>query len=381
MADEGADPIAFLHRTRYGFRDLGVRDAPAAKRASLNQDAVVAAARTWFTAENAVLLVAGPLPRLSLPLPSGPRPVSPRPHPRTLAGPGFVVVDAPICLASVLLPPNGGNGADLVAAAAIETQVAEVVRHQLGLTYAVDVELTPIGDRWIDLVVSIEPGPEGTIEASRTCAAVVRRILADGIDDAHWRLAQERVRDEQRGREAALHRALSDAVDALLGFEGGLEMARLEALGRGEFNTYLRRSAPSLLLLVDERARSALISDGLTEIGPAELYTSAIPSGAVFRPPLFARALFKDARQARVTLTRDAIYTEDADGISRAGFDEIVAVARLGEDALAMAGDGTAVMVGPGVYARGERLRDALLAAVSPSLVYEAYDDDDTPAD
>ena len=175
-----------LLAARYGFRDLGSGAVTGPGPDGLRPEQVQAATR-WFVAQNAVLVVDGPLPPdLRLPLPSG----GPRAHvrvpPRRRTGSAAVVVDAPACMASLLLPPPDSMRLDELAAELVRQRLLDVVRHEKGLTYVVDdtvfVDVLHVdGGSGSDLMVGAEPWSHSWCRPSRPSSAPCSSCWPTGL--------------------------------------------------------------------------------------------------------------------------------------------------------------------------------------------------------
>ena len=102
----------------------------------------------------------------------------------------------------------------------------------------------------------------------------------------------------------------------------------------------------------------------------------------MFRPPLLALALTKDARASRVALTSEGLAHAFDGRVQQVAWTEVAGVLRDEDGDLVVYGlDGQAVTVGPTLYKRGQRLVDAVLTNVPGDLVYDAPPDPDLSAE
>lgn len=159
-------------------------------------------------------------------------------------------------------------------------------------------------------------------------------------------------------------------------------VGQVPTLERDVVADYLRGAAADVLFLVDERLEPELQGLGVptAQIGPTR--TEPLPAGQVFKRPLLARAIRRDARTARVVLTDDGLAQQLGDQVSQVDWTGVAGVLRDPDGDLTVFGlDGTAITVGPGLYGGGQRLVDAIRNQIPSHLIYddpepEQHDDD-----
>ena len=311
-----ADP---LNLVRFGNRDLGLGLAPAPAPRSLPVAQLLADARRWFAASNALLVVEGPLPELRLPLPQGAPLVRRWPPPLRLDRPAAVLLDADCVAVSLVLPPPDPARLDLVAGRLVENRVSEVVRHQRGLAYHVESEGWPLPDRGTVVTVWAEPGPGRTTDASAVVVDCVSSLLQQGPTEEELDTAREQVRAGASGREGVISTTVNATLGALLfgSPDGRFEPDLLDGVTVATATSYLRALATDVLFLLGEEDGAVAERAGLP-VRELEPQQPALPSdGTVYRPSLAARLVSSEARTIRLVTTEDALWLQAGPDLTR----------------------------------------------------------------
>ena len=368
--DSATSPAAVY---RYGFRDLGILDGPGPSPSRVRADAVRDAATRWFVAANALLVVEGTwLDGLRLPLLNGARPDHPAVLTRHVGRPSAITVDAPCCELNVVMPAEPA-AATLLALTVVEDRLTEVLRHQRGLIYDVDIDAIPIRDG-LDVTIRIDPQPERVQDAIRDMVQTITTLLADGPTEAELEHARATVRESMQGRDAEIGDLVDTAIAELIGLPSPpIHPDLLEGFDRDQVAEHLNRIANDLIYIVDENIEGDLPTLGLDLIEPEPTTSDPLPAGEAFRPPLLALALAKEARTSRVALTTTGLAHTYQGHLQQIAWPEVVGVMRDDDgDLVVFAQDGQAIPVGPTLYKNGQRLVDAVLTHVAGDLVYEA---------
>lgn len=369
---DGGPPLALA---RYGWRDLGVVGGPGPGPRGIRVDAIREAAERWFVASNAVLVIDGPWPEeLRLPLRTGPVPKHDRVAPRHWDRPHAVTVDEPACAASIILPKPSAHGIELLAVALIENRLTEVLRHDRGLVYDVSVCMAPTTEHRWDVSIEIDPPAERVGEALRGLVETLGDLLLNGPTEDELRHARDQLTESSLSRDVLISDLTAVSVDRLL--DTGVapfDAAAIAAIDITEIAGYLRAAAYDLLLLVDEAAEPELSALDIPVISGQPETTGPLPPGEAFRPPMLALAISKDARSSRLVLTPTGLAHQYEDAVVEISWHDVAGVMRDEDGDLVVFGDaGGAIPVGPGVYRKGQRLVDAVLANVPEHLVYDA---------
>lgn len=366
-----------LLAARYGFRDLGSGAVTGPGPDGLRPEQVQAATR-WFVARNAVLVIDGPLPPdLRLPLPGG----GPRAHvrvpPRRRTGPAAVVVDAPACMVSLLLPPTDPMRLDELAAELVRQRLLDVVRHEKGLTYVVDdevfVDVPHVdGGSGSDLMVGAEPPEAQLVPAVQAFVGALLELLANGPRAEELDRARERVLLTRQGRQAQADLALDEALHQRLGVaRPPLDVARFSSLDAATVADYLRSLVGDVLFALPDDPALDLRTLGLQETSTAPILDGPLPLGERFRPPLLARALNSAARQAELALGEDGLHVRLEGEVQSVRWDDVVGVLEEDEHELAVfGGDGSMIVVGRDMWRGGNALVTAVRSHVDPRLIY-----------
>ncbi|HEY5981232.1 MAG TPA: insulinase family protein [Microlunatus sp.] len=373
--DSATSPAAVF---RYGFRDLGILDGPGPSPSRVRADAVRDAAARWFVASNALLVVEGSWPDgLRLPLVNGVRPDHPAVLTRHVGRPSAITVEAPCCEVNVVMPAD--PAATRLALTVVEDRLTEVLRHQRGLIYDVDIDAIPIREGF-DVTIRTDPQPERVRDGIRAMVQTITTLLADGPTEAELEHARAIVRESMQGRDAEIGDLVDTATADLIGLPSPrIHPDLLDGFNRGQVAEHLNRIATDLIYIVDEAIEGDLPTLGLDLIEPEPTTNSPLPAGQAFRPPLLALALAKEARASRVALTATGLAHTYQGRLQQIAWPDVVGVMRDDDgDLIVFAQDGQVIPVGPTLYKNGQRLVDAVLTHVAGHLVYEAPADSDT---
>ena len=378
--DGDGTPMSYAAVARYGYRGLGVIDGPGPGPSGVRAEIVRSVAAQWFSAANALLVVEGDwLEDLRLPLPGGPRPHHASPPVRRVPRPSAITVNGPACELNLVLPAEPATLTWLTAAV-LDDRLTEALRHERGLVYTVDVDPIRIPGGF-DVTVRTDPTPDRVADCVRAMVETVRALVSDGPTEAEVTHAKAVLAESLQGRDGEIGRIAKSAIDELIGLPTEpITLSTLASYDRGAIADQLRHVADDLLYVVDEAVEPDCASLGLEviELGPTS--PGPLPSGEVFRPPLLALALAKDARASRVALTSDGLAHAFDGRVQRVTWAEVAGVLRDEDGDLVVYGlDGQTVAVGPTLYKHGRRLVDAVLANVAGDLVYDAPPDPDEP--
>ena len=369
---DGGPPLALA---RYGWRDLGVVGGPGPGPRGIRADAIQEAAARWFVASNAVLVIDGPWPEeLRLPLRTGPVPIHDRVAPRHWDRPHAITVDEPSCAAGIILPEPSTPGIELLAVALIENRLTEVLRHDRGLIYDTSVCMAPTTEHRWDVSIEIDPPPERVGEAVRGLVETLGGVLLTGPTEEELSYARDQVIEASLSRDAQIGDILAVSVGQL--HDAGVapfDAAVIAGVTFDEVAAYLQAAAYDLLLLADETTEPELRALDIPIISGQPETAGPLPPGELFRPPMLALAISKEARSSRLVLTPTGLAHQYEDAVVEIGWHDVAGVMRDEDGDLVVFGNaGGALPVGPGVYRKGQRLVDAVLANVPEHLVYDA---------
>ncbi|MEU5978343.1 insulinase family protein [Streptomyces sp. NPDC047315] len=373
------DPVtAELLSARYGTVGAGLASwgGPGPDRIAV--EAVRETVARSFHAGNAVLLLTGPPPpALRLPLPPGERPERGGAQPVMSPGPHWVVANVPgpgLALHADL------DGAALTAAhAVLQERLRQVLRHREGLSYDVDGARVHTGGGLGEFTVVVD------------ARAGQQRRVAEILWREALRLAAEGMTEAELAEEVAGFREVwldPRALPAELGQAGACLLsnipyqdatARLDALAAVDPDGARQAFAAALrtaLLVVPEDVEVELAQpDGapLTEGGCAHPRGGELPSGGRhFKPPMFARLRFPQARTARLVLTDDAVWSRDGRGdVHHLPFADVVGVEVNGPGRVLFGRGNCATPVVPELFAGIGEAVAAIDAGVPKELHYE----------
>lgn len=363
---------------RYGFQGLGVIDGPGPGPRGVKSHLLLSAAAHWFVAANAVLVIEGVCPDdLHLPLPLGARPDHAQGSIRHVTEPSAVTVDGPACELNFVMAAEPAALTRL-AATVFDGRLTEVLRHELGLVYTLDIDSIRTSDGY-DMTVRTDPTPSRVRDCVRALVEATRTLLTDGPTDVEVEHARAVVLESMRGRDAEIGDLVDAAIAQLIGLEARpLDRGEVGGCTRDQVAGHLRSISTDLIYLVDEIVEPDLGSLGLELIEPGRTSSGPLPTGEAFRPHLLALALAKEARASRVALTATGLAHAYRGRLQQIGWEEVVGVMRDEDGDLVVFGrHGQAIPIGPTMYKRGQRLVDVTLSHVVGDLVYDAPSDTD----
>ncbi len=365
---------ALLYYVRYGARGAGLDWLDGPGPDGITAEQVNAFARKWFTADNAVLQLTGPIPAdLKLPLPVGARPRHGRYPARQLPGPSVVGYGIPG--AAVLLSLPDGDAARVAALATdvLRQRIEESARHTGGHSYVVDYDMVPQPDGSADVVLYAE-AREGTEEAvARAVAEALTDLAANGPSEEELRLALDRFEEEQATSDAelsaefaALRRELFDEQEA-----EPLDPERVRAVRPDDLAAVLRAALPTAIGYAAEDAVEQWTKHGFTEV-PLCPVGGELPAGEEFQPPRVARLFMREAREMALVLAPDELAVRDEDGVHHLPWDGIAGVMRAGDGTTVVFGaDGCVVPVSGDLYRGGKKVVAELERRVDQSLWFK----------
>ena len=363
---------------RYGFRGLGVIDGPGPGPSGVQGQSVRAAAARWFVAANALLVIEGVCPDdLHLPLPVGPRPPHAEVPIRHVTQPSAVTMDGPACELNFVMPAEPAVLTRL-AATVLDDRLTEVLRHELGLVYTLDIDPIRTLDGY-DMTVRTDPTPGRVRDCVRAMVGATGTLLTDGPTEVEVEHARAVMCESMSGRDAKIGDRVDAAIAQLIGLEAlPVNVDDVAGCTRDQVTSHLGSIATDLIYVVDAIVEPDLASLGLELIEPGRTTTGPLPAGEVFRPPLIALARAKEARASRVALTSTGLAHAYDGRLQQLTWAEVAGVMRDEDGDLVVFGrDGQAIPVGPTMYKKGQRLVDVTLSHVAGDLVYDAPSDTD----
>ncbi|ONI78495.1 hypothetical protein BWI15_01065 [Kribbella sp. ALI-6-A] len=365
---------ALLYNVRYGNRGAGLDWLDGPGPDGLTGDQVIAFARRWFTADNAVLQLTGPIPEgLKLSLPTGGRPRHGRYAARSFDGPVAVGFGIPGAAVLLSLPDGDAARTSVLATDVLQQRIEEMCRHVGGHSYVVDSDSVHQPDGTTDWVLYAE-AREGTEDAvAQAVAEALTDLAANGPSEEELRLALDRF-DEERAtfdtelsaEFAALRRELFDEPEA-----EPLDPDRVRAVRPDELAAVLRAALPSAIGYATEESLEQWTKLGFQAV-PLCPVGGELPAGQEFRPHRVARLFSREAREMTLVLAPDGLAIRDNDGVHRLPWDGVAGVMRAGDGTTVVFGaDGCVFPVSGDLYRGGAKVVDELERRVDRSLWFK----------
>jgi zinc protease len=193
----GAGALGTCLAERYGARGPGLANYREFALQRVGWDEAADWRARWFTAGNAVLWIAGDFPdRLRLALPAGPAPFTRAVMPLDLTLPGYVAVQARSGIGLSLLGDR--SYAQHAAAHILQRRLTQVLRHEHGLSYDVQLASEDVGRDDVHWWVAADALPEQTPMAAHMLMTTVESLVDGGCGagelEDYQRLVQQQLR-------------------------------------------------------------------------------------------------------------------------------------------------------------------------------------------
>ena len=353
---------------RFGARGLGLAPYSGPGYDRITAEHVRACAGRFFVSGNAVLQLTGPVPDgLRLPLPAGPAPRRERQAAPAVSGPTWAPAATPGVGAALL---GRRETVWSVGMSVLAERLEAVARHERGLSYEIDGDAVPLAgeDMLLAITVDAREGQEATVAG--LLWQQLEALATDGPTTADIDHEIGRARDmyeDPRYVEVDLAQA-AEAV--LLGVPYRPRQQRYEALTQVTAQAVRDRFAaalPSVQLVVPDGVRLAI--PGVGEGGCPR--TAVQPPGRVFKPPLIAKLLARDARGRALILMPDGVAQRDPDGdVHVVHWTDVIGVERHDTERVVFGAGGCQVVVDPELYPGAEKMVAAVDANVPAALCY-----------
>ena len=360
-ANAGGGPAAEAVSLRYGcrgaglvaYRDVGVSRLSAAEVRSWSE--------RWFTRENAVLALTGPVPDdLRLPLPPGERmPLSPL-APRSLDLPAW----EPDCGGTAIsLPVPSRAGMDLAVGRLLARAAEDVVRYEHGLAYDVDDDGITVDAGTSEVTVYADNEPEHATRVAGLLLDVLDRFAEAGPGDVALAADLAEAYEVLSDPRTVVDAVTAAAEDLLMGVQPLTPAQRYDlarARTAADVREAVRAAAPQVLLLLpgDEEPQRR----GLRRL---RWSSRRVPTGRELRPRLFRGA----PRSARLVVGDAGLALRLPDGDLVALWEDVVGVTVLADGThVVQTADGPALPVVPGDFRGAARAVEELRRRVPTGL-------------
>ncbi|MET7279253.1 hypothetical protein ABZS29_13545 [Kribbella sp. NPDC005582] len=328
---QAAHPVvAYLMYALHGAQGPGLLWLEGPGYDGLTGDHVVAFARRWFVASNAVLEVTGPLPEnLRLPLDPGPAPARPDFPRRVFDGPAVIEGGIPAAGLAVTLPMDDSARRSALTMYVLGERIEEQCRHVGGHSYVVGGDLMIRPDGSGDYVVYAE-ARDGSEEAvARIVVEALRDLAAHGPTESELSFQIDRWLERMEAEPEQLQAERNNAIGALFGLPtlDPVDVDALRKVSPQDIAAVLTAALPTAIGYTFDDTSGVWQESGFGLTPPCPVLTE-LPAGKVFKPPLFARAFFKEARGMQWVQTADGLVLRDEDGIHEVRWDSIAGVQR-----------------------------------------------------
>jgi predicted Zn-dependent peptidase len=357
----GGSPAVEAASLRYGCRGVGKAAYREVGVQRVTTQAVLAWKDRWFSRDNAVLALTGPVPDgLRLALPSGRRGEVPPLTPRTLRLPAW---DGDCGGTALSLPVATTDGIDLAVGRFLARAAEDAVRHQKGLAYEVDSDGIQVDALTTEVAIHADNAPERAAEVAGLLLDCLERFAEAGPPpedmEADRAEAMEALSDPRLTEDAVGNAARQLLTDDPVVTPAEM-YARTERRTATELRDAVRAAADQVLVLLPEDQE--LDRTGLTRLTPS---SHPVPEGRELRPKLFSGA----PKGARMIVGEQGLALREPDGDLVALWDDVVGVS-VEEDGthILQTADGPAVPIFDRAFKGGEQALVQVRARVPESL-------------
>ncbi len=365
---------ALLYYVRYGARGAGLDWLDGPGPDGITAEQVNAFARKWFTADNAVLQLTGPVPAdLKLPLPAGTRPRHEHYPARQFPGPAAVGYGIPGAAVLLSLPNDDAARTAELATDVLQQRIEESARHAGGHSYVVDYDSVQRADGTTDWVLYAD-AREGAEEAvAQAVAEALTDLAANGPSEDELQLALDRFEEQTATSDAELAAEFALLRRELFDEPVGepLDPERVRAVRPDDLAAVLRAALPTAIGYAAEDAVEQWTKHGFTEV-PLCPVGGELPAGEEFRPPRVARLFMREAREMTLVLTPDELAVRDDEGVHHVPWDGVAGVMRAGDGTTVVFGaDGCVLPVSGDLYRGGRKVVAELERRIDHSLWFK----------
>jgi hypothetical protein len=366
---------ALLYYVRYGARGAGLSwlDGPGPDGITAAQ--VNAFARTWFTADNAVLQITGPIPDgLELALPKGSRPKHARHDARTFPGPVFVEHEIPGAAVVLELPDGDAARQSALVVDVLRQRIEENCRHVGGHSYVVDTDSLRRPDGRMDWVFYAEAREGHDEHVALAVGRALTTLAADGPTAEELALALDRFEEERITTDVELRREFNQLTAELLDepARAELDAEQVRAVQPEQIAAALTAALKSAVAYGSFEGSRGWVDLDFEETTLCPADDGELPEGQVFRPTFGARAFSREARAMTLVLTADGLALRDEEGVHRVPWDGVAGVMRIKDGTLVVfGGNGCVIPVSRHLYRGGAKVVAELEQRVDASLWFD----------
>lgn len=320
---------AALLTQRFGVQGLGLAQWVGPGEHGVSAEAVADHVGRFFSRANAVLVLTGPPPqKLRLPLPAGERPARPANPPVRRGGPTWCPDSVPSAGLGLSAPAGMVSA---MAVAILQERLMDVARHQHGISYHVESDVVEVDPDRVEWVVHLD----ARVGQDQRAAEL---LWEEATDLAHHGPTAEELQHERDAvREMWLDPRtivvdLDRAARAELFGHSARSRSQIGAardqVTTADVATALRSAMATAIVVVPEDVQLALTDlDGQLVPEQGCPRSRAVPAGKVYRPPLLARGMSREARAARLVELDNGYAAVDGDGdVHTVLFDDVVGV-------------------------------------------------------
>jgi hypothetical protein len=357
-ADGSGDSLLGAHAVlRCGLHGAGLEGVRAVPAAAITAQQVRDFAAQRLVRGNAVLVLTGPVPEgLHLDLPDGPRTVIASPHRADVHLPAMVRTEAPLTMLSLRTPDSPADA--LMARLARERAEARL-RHELGISYSVDMERLVLGDGEV-LRMIVADGAEASAQQ------IAEHLLGVLRDLAHTGPTEE----ERTGDLQDLDDALPDPrthldllqfqAHQLLGgrppLSGEAMLEEIRSITSEAIRESAQRALGTVLLTVPDEAEVEARAIRLTDRTDEEWARDPEVIGTVYGRRLLTTA----PRDLRVVLGEDGLSIRVLGTATTFPGDQVVGIEKTDGWLELIRADGRSQSIAPASLRRGDELVRAL---------------------
>jgi hypothetical protein len=342
--------LGWAASTLHGAEGVGLIGVEGPPATEIGVEHVLRHVRSWFTADNAVLVCTGPPPtHPGITLPSGTPPGHPvaRDHGPTLPA---VIAGVP----DVILATHGPTDlAMLIAADLVRERLEDEARHSLGLSYEIGLDYVLTGEDASLYAIWCDAAPEHHEKVASIAVEALRALAEAGPTAEELDFARASLKATARDPRALVDHLLLCARRILRGLVPLTVdelIAQADAVTADEVRRQARTAANDLLIGVAEP-----IERGIG--GIPDRTEDRLPDGPVVEGETFTRKLtaFGAPRDLKVVLGAEGVSVSFKGQRSGGPWSDVVGVAVDGDARVVVLRDGRLMPVIASALRGGDR--------------------------
>jgi hypothetical protein len=342
--------LGWAASTLHGAEGVGLIGLDGPPAGEIGAEHVVSHVRSWFTADNAVLVCTGPPPtHPAIALHPGTPPEHPPTHDHGPTRPA-VIAGVP----DVIIATHGSTELPmLVGFNLVRERLEDEARHSLGLSYEIGLDYVLTGEDESLYAIWCDAAPEHHEKVATIAVEALRSLAEDGPNAEELDFARASLSASARDPRAVLDHLIFGARRMLRGLPAPTVdelVAQSDAVTSEDVQRHSRAAAQNLLIGVAEPMARGIA--GIPDRSEDPMADGPVVEGETFSRKLTA---FGAPRDLKVVVGADGISVTFKGQRNGGPWSDVVGVAVDGENRVVVMRDGRLMPVIAGALRGGDR--------------------------